>query len=154
MGIDANPEVRAAQPAAAAGARWSFFARHFGEMLLAMMLGMAVLGGLLSAGLALAGTKLAAGPAWLQAFSMAVAMTLPMVWWMQRRGHSRARSAEMAGAMIVPTAGAVALHRIGVLESADAVLTVQHVAMIPGMLAVMLWRVDDYTHAPGRPGEH
>ena len=150
MEVEAESKVPAAQPVAGGRARWSVFGRHFGEMLLAMMLGMAVLGGLLAAALAVVGTRLADGPAWLQAMSMAVAMTLPMVWWMRRRGHSRARSAEMAGAMILPTAAAVALHSIGVLDTADEVLTVQHVAMIPSMLAVMIWRMDDYTHASGR----
>ena len=73
-------------------------------------------------------------------------MTVPMVAWMGYRGHSRARNAEMAASMIVPTLAAAALAAAGVLSSAAA-LGVQHVVMIPAMLGVMLWRYDDYSRA-------
>jgi hypothetical protein len=36
-------------------------------------------------------------------------MTVPMVAWMSYRGHPRARNAEMAASMIVPTLVAAAL---------------------------------------------
>ena len=127
--------------------RWRHFGRHFGEMLIAMMLGMAVLGGAVAGILALAGPGLGDTAARTQGAVMAATMTVPMVWWMQRRGHAAARSAEMAGAMIVPTLAAIALYEVGVLGSADGLLTVQHVAMIPAMVGVMLWRFDHYTHA-------
>ena len=56
---------------------------------------------------------------------------------MSYRGHSRARNAEMAASMIVPTLAAAALAALGVLSSAAA-LGVQHAVMIPAMLGVML----------------
>jgi flagellar biosynthetic protein FliP len=75
---------------------------------------------------------------------MAFNMTVPMVWWMQHRGHGFARSAEMAGAMIVPTLVTVDLYWVGLLAG-DAVLALQHAIMIPAMVAVMLWRREHYS---------
>ena len=127
------------------GVRWRRFARHLGEMVIAMLLGMAVLGGAVEGVLALAGTSLSDGAGSLRAAVMATTMTVPMVWWMRRRGHSIARSIEMAGAMVVPTVLAIGLYEAQLLGSDDALLSVQHLAMFPSMLGVMLWRLDHYT---------
>ena len=54
------------------------------------------------------------------------------------------RYAEMAAAMIVPTLAAAAAAAVGLLSSAAA-LDLQHAAMIPAMLGVMLWRYDVYS---------
>ncbi len=124
---------------------WRPFMRHLGEMLLAMLAGMIVLGGAAEGIFALAGSGLGDAPAAVQAWIMAFAMTVPMVWWMHRRGHEPARSAEMAAAMIVPTLLAVDLYWAGAL-AADAVLAVQHAIMIPAMVAAMLWRREHYSH--------
>lgn len=121
------------------------FALHVGEMLLAMLAGMLVLGGALEGVLALAGTSVADGSPPVEAAVMAGTMTAAMVWWMARRGHPRARNAEMAASMIVPTAAVVALHWAGGLGG-DAVLAVQHVAMVPAMIGVMAWRYEHYAH--------
>jgi hypothetical protein len=51
----------------------------------------------------------------------------------------------MAGSMIVPTAIAIALHRLG-LVAGDSVLLIQHVVMIPAMVGVMLARFEHYAH--------
>ena len=75
-------------------------------------------------------------------------MTVPMVAWMSYRGHSAARSAEMAASMIVPTLLAAALALIGALET-GAALGVQHAVMIPAMLGVMLWRYEHYSGTHG-----
>ena len=119
------------------------FARHVGEMLLAMFAGMLVLGGVVAGALALAGTSLDDASASVVAAVMAFNMTIPMVAWMHYRRHPVARSAEMAASMIVPTAGAIGLYSLGVLSS-EAVPAVQHAVMIPAMVAVMLWRYDHY----------
>ena len=121
------------------------FALHFGEMLLAMVAGMVVLGGVVAAGLAVAGTSLSAGPAWVSAAVMGFSMTVPMVWWMDRRGHDVRMNAEMAGSMIVPTILAIALSLAGAIAE-DSVLLIQHVVMVPAMLGVMLWRYEHYAH--------
>ena len=144
MSVDAETAV--AQPAVGR-ARWIRFGRHLGEMVIAMLLGMAVLGGAVAGVLAVAGSSLDESAAWVRASVMAATMTIPMVWWMQRRGHPARRSAEMAAAMIVPTLAAIALYDLGVLASADALLAVQHVVMIPAMVGVMLWRFEHYARA-------
>jgi hypothetical protein len=120
-------------------------ALHFGEMLIAMMLGMLFLGGAVEGGLALVGTSLSDAPASLSAAVMAATMTVPMVWWMRHRGHPVRHNVEMAGSMVVPTAIVIGLHWLGAIAS-DGVMLIQHVVMIPAMLGVMIWRYDHYSH--------
>jgi hypothetical protein len=124
------------------------FGRHFGEMILAMFLGMVVLGGLAQLAFAVFGTSLSDQSGGFQVMLMGFNMTLPMVGWMSYRGHNRARNAEMAASMIVPSLFAAILAWAGVLGDMGA-LALQHGVMIPAMLAVMLWRYEDYsqTHA-------
>jgi hypothetical protein len=122
------------------------FARHFGEMVLAMFLGMVVLGGLAELAFAAAGSSLNDTAAGLQVLLMGFNMTLPMVAWMSYRGHASDRNAEMAASMILPTLLTTALAWTGVLGAAGA-LAMQHGVMIPAMLAVMLWRYEDYSQA-------
>lgn len=119
------------------------FARHFGEMLVAMFAGMAVLGGVAELGLAAADSGFADLPGFAQVLVMGFAMTAPMVAWMGYRGHDRARNAEMAGSMVVPSILAAALAAAGAL-GADGALALQHGVMIPAMLGVMLWRYSEY----------
>ena len=121
------------------------FARHFGEMVLAMFLGMVVLGGVAELVFALAGTSLSDQPGGTQVMLMGFNMTVPMVLWMSYRGHDPARNAEMAASMVVPSLFAAILAWAGVLGAAGA-LALQHGVMIPAMLAVMLWRYDAYAH--------
>src|SRR5512142_1669828 len=81
------------------------FLRHLAEMIIAMMLGMCILG------MAFRGihTALFGGgfdAAWRQhtelaVFAMTFNMTLPMVLWMHHRGHIWERCGEMAGAMFL-----------------------------------------------------
>jgi uncharacterized membrane protein YhaH (DUF805 family) len=122
------------------------FARHFGEMVLAMLLGMVLLGGLAELLFAAFGSSLSDQSGGAQVMLMGLNMTVPMVIWMSYRGHAVARNAEMAMSMIVPSVAAAVLAWAGVLESAAA-LGVQHAIMIPAMLAVMLWRYEEYSHA-------
>ena len=119
------------------------FARHYGEMLLAMFAGMAVFGGLGELAFSAAGSSASDQSGGLRVTLMGTYMTVAMVAWMAYRGHSRARNAEMAGSMIVPTAIAAALAWAGVLGASGG-LAVQHVVMLPAMLAVMLWRYEEY----------
>ena len=131
------------------------FLAHYGEMVLVMFTGMLVIG--LPA--ILVAAALGVGPAELGReapaavlLGMGFSMTAPMVWWMRRRGHSAAATREMAGAMIVPTLSAVALLATGALDDLDTLLGIQHVAMFPAMLAVMLVRRTDYSHRVSRHG--
>ena len=127
------------------------FARHFGEMILAMLLGMAVLGGLAELAFAVAGGSLSDQPGSFQIMLMGFNMTVPMLLWMSYRGHARAQNVEMAASMVVPTVAAAVLAWTGALGT-GAGMGVQHAAMIPAMLGVMLWRYDDYSRHHGRRG--
>jgi hypothetical protein len=126
------------------------FARHFGEMLVAMFLGMGVLGGLAALGFAALGGGSSDLPGGVRVTLMGIYMTVPMVLWMRYRGHAAARNAEMAMSMVVPTLAAAVLAFAGALGT-GAALAVQHVVMIPAMLGVMLWRYEEYArpHAHG-----
>ncbi len=75
---------------------------------------------------------------------MAATMTIPMVAWMRYRGHRWQPTLEMAASMIIPTLAAIALLAAGVL-SFGALMGLEHVAMLLGMLVAMLLRLDEYT---------
>jgi hypothetical protein len=124
-------------------------ARHFVEMLLAMFVGMAVLGGLATLAFALGGSSLTDQSGGLRVLLMGFDMTVPMILWMHYRGHAAARNAEMAASMIVPSAIAAALAWGGTLE-AGAAMEIQHAVMVPAMLGVMLWRYADYSRPHAR----
>jgi hypothetical protein len=122
------------------------FARHFGEMVLAMVVGMVVLGGAAELLFAAAGSSLSDQSGGVQVMLMGFNMTVPMVIWMSYRGHAAPRNVEMALSMVVPSVAAAVLAWAGVLES-GAAFGVQHAVMVPAMLGVMLWRYEDYSHA-------
>lgn len=46
---------------------------------------------------------------------------------------------------VAPSVGAIGLLWAGAVEETGALLTIQHVAMLPAMLAAMLLRLDEYT---------
>jgi hypothetical protein len=122
------------------------FARHYAEMVIAMFAGMAVLG--MPAAMAIGGLGVELrdeAPAALL-LGMGITMTVPMVAWMRIRGHGWRASNEMAASMMVPTLGVVALLAFGLVEDVGALLVIEHVVMLPAMLAVMLLRRDEYAH--------
>jgi hypothetical protein len=124
------------------------FIRHYAEMVLAMFVGMFALGMPLAALLALVGIE---ASAWrtdapeLMLLGMAFTMSVPMAAWMRYRGHGWAPVWEMTASMFVPSIAAIGLLWAGTVEDADALLLVQHIGMLPSMLAVMLLRLDEYT---------
>jgi hypothetical protein len=123
------------------------FARHYAEMVLAMLLGMAVLW--MPAKLALGAFGMSSqelhdnGAAML--LVMATTMTVPMVAWMRYRGHGWPASLEMSASMYLPTFAAIALLGAGLVEDLGALMTLEHVAMLLSMLAAMLLRRDEYS---------
>jgi hypothetical protein len=121
------------------------FIRHYVEMVVAMFLGMFVLGGGAVLLLGLDTSSLYDDAPELALTGMAVTMTIPMVAWMRHRGHGWAPASEMTASMFVPTFFAIALMWAGVLESGHAAMGIQHVIMFPAMLAVMFLRPDEYT---------
>jgi len=124
------------------------FARHFAEMIVAMIVGMAALGALWRAVLSPWITDFSAftdDHVAVVALVMAFDMTVPMVGWMRYRGHDWARGAEMAGAMFVPTLLLLCLLEVGA-TARDSLIGLQHALMLPAMLGVMLWRRQAYSH--------
>jgi hypothetical protein len=126
------------------------FARHYVEMLVAMFLGMAVLGTPALMALGVAGVTSAElqndAPA-LMLFGMGVTMTVPMVGWMRYRGHGWAPSAEMAASMFIPTFGVMALLWIALVTEYGTLMGIEHAAMLPSMLIAMLLRREEYSHS-------
>ena len=123
------------------------FARHIGEMTLAMWLGMP-LGRSVFALIYGSGSDAAVREhdlAWT--LLMAIAMTVPMVAVMLYRGHSRRSAGEMAVAMIAPALPFVALKLAGVI-SAPVAGPYMGVSML-AMIALMVYRRREYRHAAG-----
>ncbi|MBM7518170.1 hypothetical protein [Nocardioides nitrophenolicus] len=127
------------------------FALHYGEMVAAMLIGMAVLWPVW-----LLATGAAGDGSWLRSVSvetlvMATTMALPMAGWMRVRGHRWAPIAEMCAVMYAGFAVALPLYWTGVLD-AGGLMVVGHVAMFVLMLAAMAWRWEEYAgcHAPRR----
>ena len=124
------------------------FIRHYVEMVLAMFIGMAVLGVPAGWGLGAVGSswsELNTNAPALMLLGMAVTMTVPMVGWMRYRGHGWRANTEMAASMLVPTAAAVGVLQAGLLDI-GALLVAEHVVMLLAMLGVMLLRPAEYTH--------
>ena len=123
------------------------FIRHYIEMVVVMFAGMLVLGLPGEAALTAVGSGTSElrhdAPA-LVFTGMMATMTVPMVAWMRYRGHRWQPTLEMAASMIIPTLIAIALLSAGVL-SFGALMGLEHIAMLLGMLAAMLLRVDEYT---------
>src|SRR5215208_174365 len=131
--------------ASAAGARHFF--RHFGEMFLAMLVGMwvgAVVDGAIFAvaGTSIPDVKESAPEAW--GLLMALNMTVGMTVWMRHRRHSWAMCAEMAGAMFVAAVAAIVLFWCAVIHG-TAIGGVAMAGMVPAMIAVMLLRRTEYS---------
>jgi len=121
------------------------FARHYLEMLLAMVAGMMILYPL---------WLLASGGqpdgAWMhradvEALLMATTMVVPMALWMRFRRHAVAPVVEMSLAMY---AGFVVLFPFLWMGALDAmgVTVLGHVLMLVFMLGAMLARRHEYTH--------
>ena len=118
------------------------FFRHYGEMVLAMFLGMAVLG--LPADWAM--RSIGADSDAFMFLGMATTMTVPMVGWMIYRGHGWRANAEMSASMFVPTFAVIGLLWAGLLADLGALMLIQHVAMLLAMAGVMLLRPAEYAH--------
>jgi hypothetical protein len=124
------------------------FVRHYVEMVVAMFLGMLVLGepAMLALGAAgVSSAELTADAPALMLLGMGVTMTVPMVSWIRYRGHGWAPSTEMAASMLIPTAGAIGVLWIGLVEDIGTLLVIEHVVMLPAMLVAMLLRRDEYS---------
>jgi hypothetical protein len=123
------------------------FIRHYIEMVVVMFAGMLVLGLPGEAALQAIGSGTSELRETVPAtvfLGMAFTMTVPMVAWMRYRGHRWQPTLEMAASMVIPTLVAIALLAVGVLGF-EALMGLEHVAMLLGMLVAMLLRTDEYT---------
>jgi hypothetical protein len=127
----------------------SHFWRHFVQMLIAMIVGMAVLGVPFRAILG------ALGYSWDEAVNrfpeivcvvMTFDMGVGMVAWMRYRGHGWRASAEMTAAMYTATGTALAMFWMHIISS-DPLIGLMHVLMLPAMLIAMLSRREEYSYA-------
>jgi hypothetical protein len=131
------------------GVRRSHFWRHFVQMIVAMIVGMAVLGVPSRAVLG------ALGYTWDEAVVrfpeivcvvMTFNMAVGMVVWMRFRGHGWGASAEMTAAMYAATAITLAMFWLHIISS-DPLIGLMHVLMVPAMLFAMLYRRDEYAYS-------
>jgi hypothetical protein len=130
------------RPAAAhaRGHRAWHFARHYLEMVVAMLAGMFVLGPL-------------EGVVWpaltaradVGVLVMATNMSIGMGAWMRFRGHSWRAIAEMSASMYLPFAVLLVPFWAGAIGE-HTLMTWGHLLMLPAMAAVMLLRPDEYAH--------
>jgi len=129
------------------------FLWHYVEMIIAMGVGMLVLGMARAGLLGLLDVELSsATQPELAALLMAFDMSVGMVVWMRYRGHGWASTMEMVAVMFAPVVLLAPFTLTG-LMSGHALMMVMHIAMLPLMLAVMLRRRAEYSqshehHAP------
>ena len=116
------------------------FLRHYGEMVVAMFLGMAVLGFPVDWVM----DRLGADSNEFMFLEMATTMTVPMVGWMLYRGHGWRANAEMSASMFVPTFAVIGLLSAELLTNLGVLMVVEHVAMLLAMAGVMLLRPAEY----------
>jgi hypothetical protein len=118
--------------------------RHFVEMVLAMIVGMAGLGAVVRGICAVLGHPgFFLDHPGLRAPLMAMNMAIGMAAWMRHRGHRWAPIAEMSAAMFVPVAVLIGPFWAGTL-SGDALLGAMHILMLPAMVIAMRHRRDEY----------
>jgi hypothetical protein len=121
------------------------FLRHYAEMVLAMFLGMAVLGFPVDRVMSRLGAN---SDAWMF-LEMATTMTVPMVAWMLYRGHGWRANLEMSASMLLPTSAVIAALTTGLLTDVGMLMVIEHVAMLLAMAGVMLLRPQEYRHHHG-----
>jgi hypothetical protein len=121
------------------------FLRHYGEMVVAMFLGMAVLGFPVDWVM----NRLGADSDAFMFLGMATSMTVPMVGWMMYRGHGWRANAEMSASMFGPTFAVIGLLTTGLLTDIGVLMVAEHVVMLLAMAGVMLLRPDEYIHHHG-----
>jgi flagellar biosynthetic protein FliP len=114
--------------------------RHYLEMVVAMVLGMAVLGPVWSLAWPGLSAHTAAG-----ALVMATDMAIGMGAWMRFRGHSWPAIAAMSAAMYLPFV-VLLVPFWAALITGGTLLTAGHLLMLPAMALAMLFRRSEYLH--------
>jgi hypothetical protein len=131
--------------------------RHYVEMVVAMFLGMAVLGvpaGWVMSAMGINWNELTDEEPALMFLGMATTMTVPMVGWMLYRGHGWRANTEMSASMFLPTFAVIGLLWADVLTDLGALMIIEHVAMLLAMAGVMLLRPAEYMRHHGHAHTH
>ena len=124
------------------------FTRHLAEMVIAMLVGM----GLLGMAIQVLGTPPGYDNPLVEYGLMGVAMAIPMVGWMRFRGHSWADGLEMTVAMLLPLLALLLPSALGLGgPTGHSLMMLSHLAMIAGMAVLMLFRWDRYAHGAHNP---
>lgn len=116
------------------------FALHFVEMVVAMFVGMAVLGPVWSFAWPGLSDLPVAG-----AMVMAADMTIGMALWMRLRRHAWRPIVEMSAAMVLPFLALLVPYAMRAIDG-EALMMGGHLLMLPAMLGAMLWRHREYRH--------
>jgi hypothetical protein len=114
--------------------------RHYLEMVVAMVVGMVVLGPvwqLVWPGLS--------GHVAADALVMATDMAIGMGGWMRFRGHSWSAIGVMSAAMYLPFLVLLVPFAAGAVTG-GTVMTAGHLLMLPAMALAMTWRRHEYLH--------
>jgi len=120
------------------------FLWHYVEMIIAMAVGMLMLGMARAGLLELLDVELSsATQPELAALLMAFDMSVGMVVWMRYRGHRWPATLEMVAVMFAPVV-LLAPFTLAGLMSGHALMMVMHIAMLPLMLAAMFRRRAEY----------
>jgi hypothetical protein len=128
---------------------WRTFARHLGEMVVAMVVGMIVAVGIFVFSVGGPYDELRHEYPTAALLVMAIGMTAPMVGWMRFRRHSWRDSTEMGAAMMLPAVPFLVLLWCHVTRVA---LTGPYMAVsTAAMLALMFYRWDVYSNHPAKP---
>lgn len=121
------------------------FTFHYVEMILAMFAGMALFGGLIRLVLGIAGISyVTEAHPYIAATEMGLTMAAGMALWMRIRGHHWRHVTDMSAAMVLPLVVLFPLAWTGVISAASLPM-LEHVVMLPLMLAVMLRTPHAYT---------
>lgn len=118
------------------------FFRHFLEMVVAMVAGMAVLGPTSALIFAQLGWSDLLDDPILATLLMATNMAIGMSAWMRYRGHTWISTLEMAAVMYLPFVVLFFPFWVGAL-SGDTLLVAGHILMLPAMVVAMLHRRDE-----------
>jgi hypothetical protein len=144
----ARPRVlhmRPVSPLRAFGTRAASFTFHFAEMWFAMLLGMAVFM-IAAVTLAAQGNPILSVPTSIGfQVGMSLFMVAPMAAWMRFQGCDWRACGELSIAMLLSTGAVVAFGAFGLRDVELWVSSNQHMLMLLGMLAVMLYRRERYT---------
>jgi hypothetical protein len=121
--------------------------RHYLEMVVAMFSGMFILGAPAIWALGALGIDwdgLSDDAPALMFLGMATTMTIPMIGWMLHRGHGWRANTEMSASMYLPTFAVIGLLWADLITDLDALMAIEHVAMLVAMAGVMIARPAEY----------